>query len=63
MDDNTIKLLFEQNLSSVKTFVQIMFENVQKEIKEIRSENAELKVSLHFSQDDIDSLKRKVAEL
>ena len=63
MDDNTIKLLFEQNLSSVKTFVQIMFENVQKEMKEIRSENAELKESLHFSQDEIDSLKRKVAEL
>ena len=64
MDQKLLSTRFEQNLASVKTFLEIMFNNVHKDIKEVRKENAELRrkneefrVSLEFSQSEIDILK------
>ena len=40
-----------------------MFDNLHREIKELRGENVELKKSLEFSQYEIDSLKKNVPEV
>ena len=40
-----------------------MFDNLHKEIKELRRENVELKKSSEFSQYEIDSLKKCVPEV
>ena len=40
-----------------------MFDNLHREIKELRGENVELKKSLEFSQYEIDSLKKRIPEV
>ena len=40
-----------------------MFDNLHREIKELRGENVELKKSLEFSQCEIDSLKKRIPEV
>ena len=53
-----MQTLLEQNTSSMLAVVKVMFENLQKEVKEIRTENLELRRSLEFSQNEIDALKK-----
>ena len=63
MDETVIRAMFDQNLSSVKTFVQMMYDNLHREIKEVRAENIELKKSLEFSQSEIDTLKKLMPDV
>ena len=42
--------MFGQNLLTAKTFVQIWFDRVTKQVSELRDKNLELKRNLEFSQ-------------
>ena len=63
MDQKFLSTMFEQNLASVKTLVEIMFNIVHNDIKEVREENAERRESeefcrtLEFFQSETDVLK------
>ena len=63
LDEEILKCMMNQNLSSVKTFVQLMFIDIKNEMKDLRQENVELKRSLEFSQNDVQELKSEVAQL
>ena len=62
-DDKLLKCMMEQNLSSVKTFVELMFSGIRSELKELREENVELKKSLEFTQTDVQELKNEIVQL
>ena len=50
MDLENLKFLMEQNLSTVKSFVQLLIEGVPTQINDLRKDNEELKRSQEFSQ-------------
>ena len=60
MDTEAIQCLMQNNVSTIKSFVEIMYENLRKEMNDLRSENTELKYSLEFSQKEIADLKTEV---
>ena len=41
-DEKFLKCMMEQNSSSIKTFVELMFSGIRNELKEICEENVEL---------------------
>ena len=63
LDEDILKCMMNQNFTSVKTFVQLMFTDIKNEMKDLRQENVELKRSLEFSQNDVLELKSEVAQL
>ena len=60
MDKKTITLLLEQNLDTIKTFVQLMFNDLKEEVNQVKQENGHLKQSLQFSQAEVAELKETV---
>ena len=42
----TLQAVLDQNLSTIKTFIQLMLDNVAKEVKKVKSEKFELRRSL-----------------
>ena len=46
IDEKLLRSLLDQNLSSMKTFVQLTFNEFRSEMKELREENRELRISL-----------------
>ena len=63
MDENVIRMLLEQNVKTVQSFVQILFNTVTKDIDKIKEDNIELKRSLEFTQAENDTLKQTVSQL
>ena len=63
MDLETVSAMLGQNLSTVKTFVQILFDKLNREVRDLKEENVELKRSLEFSQAEIADLKVIVPDL
>ena len=63
MDESVIKMLLEQNVKTVQSFVQILFDSVTKDIDNVKMENAELKRSLEYTQAENDTLKQTVTQL
>ena len=61
MDKKTVTMLMEQNLDTVKTFVQLMFNDIKSEVDKVKEENSELKRSLQYSQEEIADLKETVS--
>ena len=59
-DEASLKFLLEQNLSTIKTFIQMMFSNADKKIDDLRAENEELKRSLQFTQNEMKDLKSQL---
>ena len=59
MDRDVLDLLFQQNLSTMKSFVELMFDSIKKEVQQLRDDNTELKRSLEFTQSELDEMKRK----
>ena len=57
MDLETVSAMLGQNLWTVKAFVQMPFDNMDREVRDLREENVELKRSLEFSQTEIGELK------
>ena len=55
-----LKVLLEHNASTMKTFIQLALDGVQKQLKELRDENCELKKSLEFSHSEVLDLKSQV---
>ena len=62
MDPN-IEALFAQNLATTRGFIEMMFSNIQREMKELREENMELKRSLEYSQTEIQDMKTEIQDL
>ena len=60
MDKKTVMLLMEQNLETIKSFIELMVEGVKKDVDILKGENRELKNSLQYSQTEIDELKATV---
>ena len=60
LNEDALKFVLEQNLSTTKSFVQMLFDNLKKEIDSLRQESWELKNSLEFSQKEITDLKNEV---
>ena len=60
---DVIKSMMDGGISGIKVFVEAMFNDLKSEIRELRSENFELKKSLEFSQAEIDNLKAEVSQL
>ena len=56
LNEQSIKCILDLNLSSVKTFVQLMFDSVRSEVKELRDENLELRKSLEFTQNEMEKV-------
>ena len=54
-----MKFLMEQNISTVKNFVQLLIEGVTTQINDLLKDNEDLKRSLEFSQAEIDTLKKR----
>ena len=63
MDENIIKILLEQNVKTVQSFVQILFYSITKDVDNVKLENAELKRSLEFTQAESDTFKQTVTQL
>ena len=59
MDKDTIELVLSQNLNTTKCFVQMLFDNLKKEIDNVRNENVKLKETV----DCVVSLRDKVTAL
>ena len=51
MNRETIEVILQQNLYTIKEFVKLMFDTVVKDIDRLKHENSELKRSLEFTQD------------
>ena len=60
MDKKTISIILDQNLETVKSFIEMMITGVKKEVETLRKENQDLRNSLQFSQGEIDDLKTTV---
>ena len=58
-----ISLILDSNLNTIKSFVQVMFDSLQKQISELNEENGELKRSLEFTQAELVSFKKEVKNL
>lgn len=52
------KLIMEQYVDTVKSFVQMFVDSFKSDLKELREENNELKRSLEYSQEEIADLKK-----
>ena len=63
MDSASIELLLNSNLSTIKSFFTSMIDSVKADVSQLRSENADLRSSIEFSQHGIDSLKTKQTDL
>ena len=63
IDENTLKLLLDQNLSTIKSFVELITSKQEREISSLRQENIELQRSLEFTQSEVSSLKTEISEL
>ena len=63
IDESTLKFLFEQNLSTIKSFVEIISNNFHQELKGLKDENVELRRSLEFTQNEVADLKSEIAQL
>ena len=63
IDENTLKLLLDQNLSTIKSFVELITSKQEREINSLRQENSELQRSLEFTQSEVSSLKTEISEL
>ena len=63
MDSASIELLLNSNLSTIKSFFTSMIDSVKADVSQLRSENADLRSSLEFSQYEIDTLKTKQTNL
>ena len=63
MDENVIRMLLEQNVKTVLSFVKKLFNTVTKDIDKLDEDNVELKRSLEFTQADNDTLKQTVSQL
>ena len=59
-----LDLMLQSNTSTVvetvKSFVQIMFEGVQRQINDIKNENSDLKQSLEFTQANVLDLENTI---
>ena len=55
-------MLLEQQLETVKSFVQLMVSNLREDLKEFQWENQELRHSLEFTQSEVADLKVKIAD-
>ena len=63
MDRESIEMLFSINLSTIKSFVQTMFDSLQNQVSDLKSENSALKHSLEFSQAEVLDLKTNLKEI
>ena len=63
IDENMLRSVLEQNFSTVKGFIEMMFKDVKQDVRELREENEELRKSLTFSQRQIDELRKDVRDL
>ena len=63
MEAEAIQCLLQNNVSTIKSFVQIMYDGLRKEINDLKNENSELKYSLEYSQNEIAVLKTEVTSL
>ena len=63
IDEKLLRSLLDQNLSSMKTFVQLTFNEFRSEMKELREENGELRKSLEFSQNVVDEMRKEMSDL
>ena len=59
MDIEMIESMFRNNSNVMKSFVEILFDKLQKEIREVKEENADLKRSLEFTQAELASVQKK----
>ena len=50
MNREAIEMLFQQNLSTVKEFVKMLFDSLKDEVKVVKCENDELRKSLEYTQ-------------
>ena len=62
MDKETVVMLLEQQLETVKSFVQLMVSNLREDVKELQRENQELRHSLEFTQSEVADLKVMIAD-
>ena len=62
MDTNSLELLLNNNLTTIKAFVEVMFKSVREEVSSLKDENAELRHSLEFTQSEVESLKVTVRD-
>ena len=57
MEIETVSAKLGQILSQVNAFVEMLFDNLNRELRDLREKNIELKGSLEFSQAEIADLK------
>lgn len=62
LDKATVTLLLDQNLKTMKEFVELCLGSMRTEIKSLRDENNELKRSLEFSQSELLELQKKTSD-
>lgn len=62
MDREFVEMLLNQNLTTIKGFVSLMFDQMKQDIRGLREENTELRRSLEFTQAELDDIKRKFTE-
>ena len=61
MDKKTLEVLLQQNLDSMKMFVEMLLNNLRDELKELRKENVEIKQSLEFTQEKLSDAEKLIA--
>ena len=55
--------MLDQNLTTIKSFIEVMVNSLKEEIKDLRNENDEIKHSLQFTQDQLkDALSELVTQ-
>ena len=62
MDKETIDTLFRQNLSTIKSFVELLFDSLNKDVKQLRLDNTELRRSLEYTQSEVEELKTSLKQ-
>ena len=70
MDVKRIKVFLTQNSETIKKIVELMFEDCKRDIEklrngnnELRTENADILISIYFYHNQTNDLKRRINEL
>ena len=62
MNREAIEMLFQQNLSTVKEFVKMLFDSLKGEVKVVKCENDELRKSLEYTQAELQDMRKCLEE-
>ena len=63
INESFLRSVLEQNFTTLKGFIEIMFKDVKQDVKELREENEELRKSLTFPENNSTFVMNKLSDV